>query len=105
MGRARGGHEREAREGDDGTERRAISLIINSNILQKVIASDWGRGSLSHVGHGFRPKIVEDNDFSSITIDYYQRRLESLFGKRSTLTRCCSYGIIESFSCDIMQFL
>ena len=27
---------------DDGTERRAISLIINSNILQKVIASDLG---------------------------------------------------------------
>ena len=57
LGKARGGHEREAREGDDGTERGAISLIINSNILQKVIESDWGRGSLSHVGLGFRPKI------------------------------------------------
>ena len=58
---------RQARDGDDGNERRApagsdgkdrkrlflpfpslhsspLSLIINSNIPQKVIASDWGRG-------------------------------------------------------------
>ena len=39
-----------------------------------------------------------------IAIDYYRKRLEPLFGRSLTLTRCCQHVIIESFSRDIMQF-
>jgi len=50
------GNERRARAGSDGKDRKSLFLpfpslpssplflIINSNIHQKVIASDWGRG-------------------------------------------------------------
>ena len=53
------GNERRARAGSDGKEKKRLflpfpslpssplSLIINSNIHQKVIASDWGRGRWS----------------------------------------------------------
>ena len=56
---ARARNKREAREVNDGNERGAraesdeaapLSLIINSNIPQKVIASDWGRGRGSTSG-------------------------------------------------------
>ena len=39
------------------------------------------------------PIEIDIDFFLSIVIDYY----------RSTLTRCCPYGIIESFSRDIMH--
>ena len=41
----------------------------------------------------YRFPIEIDIDFLSIVIDYYP----------STLTRCSPYGIIESFSRDIMH--
>ena len=56
---ARARDKREVREENDGNERGAraesdgaspLSLIINSNIPRKVIASDWGQGRGSTSG-------------------------------------------------------
>ena len=56
---ARAGDKQEAREEDDGNERRAqavsdprFQLIINSNIPEKVIARSWGREG--NVGDNWR---------------------------------------------------